>query len=348
MGMILLNPRYTNEEKIKFQTALGSIDRYSNHVWLATSGTSGFTKFVALSEKAILTSAAAVNQHLESNATDVWLNPLPEFHVGGLAIRARSKLSGASVVACHTWDPLQFNELLHGNKVTLTALVPTQLFDLVAKKLKPPATLRAVIIGGGALDDILYDHAKNLGWPILPSYGLTECCSQVATATSKSKQLQVLPHVTVKIEDGLICIKSEALLSAYAKIDDTVTITDPKIDEWFRTEDRGELQGKVLKVFGRSSDFIKIGGESVDLLQLDALLNKIKLNLEIVDDMILIATSDPRLGKVIHLLTTGKETDIIVKAFNDQVLPFARIRQVNHTDKIPRTALGKPIRDQNR
>jgi O-succinylbenzoic acid--CoA ligase len=344
---IMLNPRYSTNEKNRYQTVLRSVNGFPGHIWLATSGTSGFTKFVALSKKAILASAAGVNQHLESTASDIWLKPIPDFHVGGLGIRARGFLSGASVISFNSWDPHSFIEILRASKATLTALVPTQLFDLVRIKQKPQQNLRAVIIGGGSLDDTLYDQAKALGWPILPSYGLTECCSQVATAKRESKQLQVLPHVSVKIDQGLITIKSEALLSAYAKIGEQgVTITDPKVDGWFQTEDRGEIQGNILKVLGRNSDFIKISGESVDLNQLESLLNKIKLNLEIGEDMLLVPTSDPRLGKVIHLLTTGKDDKSeLVNAFNEQVLPFARIRQVQHTDKIPRTALGKPIRD---
>jgi O-succinylbenzoic acid--CoA ligase len=338
---ILLNPRYSQKEREEYQKSLPNIP---GHIWLATSGTSGFTKFVALSKKAILTSAAGVNRHLQSNSSDVWLNPLPEFHVGGLGIKARSFLSGASVVSCEAWEPVHFNEQLHAHKITLTALVPTQLFDLVMKKLQPPTSLRAVIIGGGALDETLYDHAKSLGWPILPSYGLTECSSQVATATTASKQLQLLPHIKVKIEEGFICIQSDALLTTYAKVDERgVTVEDPKVDGWFRTEDRGVLEGNVLKVLGRNSDFVKIGGESVDLLQLDALLNKIKMEMGIADDMVLMAANDTRLGKVIHLMTTEKN-DRLVKSFNEQVLPFARIRQVLVKDKIPRTSLGKPIR----
>ena len=40
--------------------------------------------------------------------------------------------------------------------------------------------------GGGALDPSLYKQARDLGWPLLPSYGLTECGSQVATASLSS------------------------------------------------------------------------------------------------------------------------------------------------------------------
>lgn len=339
---IVLNPRYAPVEKKRYYSLLQSLEGFSSHVWLATSGTSGMTKFVALSKKAILTSATGVNQHLKSDASDVWLNALPDFHVGGLGIQARSYLSGASFVDYKSWDPRGFCDLARSYKATLTALVPTQLFDLVLSKEKAPASLRAVIIGGGALDETLYEQARLLGWPVLPSYGLTECSSQVATAVD-SRKLQLLPHVSVKIQEGFICIKSDALLSAYALWnEDRLTVLDPKVEGWFQTEDRGELQGSILTVFGRGSDFIKIGGESVDMLQLEAMLNRIKLNLEVKEDMLLVAACDPRLGKVIHLQATGN-VENVVREFNGQVLPFARIREVHLKEKIARTELGKPV-----
>ena len=341
---ILLNPRYPEDDQKKFVSWLRAIDGFSSHVWLATSGTSGKIKFTALSKKALLTSAEAVNRHLASNASDVWLNALPDFHVGGLGIQTRSYLSGASVVDFKTWEPVQFTEVLRSNNVTLTSLVPAQLFDLVLSKKQCPPSLRAVIIGGGALDEALYLRARMLGWPVVPSYGLTECASQVATATLDSKELQLLSHVVVKIENGFICIKSEALLTAYAIVEnDGLNVFDPKKDGWLQTEDKGEVNGNILTVFGRASNFIKIGGESVDMLQLEGLLNKIKLNLNILDDMQLIAVPDERLGKVIHLLATGN-VESIVTHFNAEVLPFARIRKVTLCEKIPRTPLGKPIR----
>ena len=92
---ILLNPRMPPEEKRIAEEFLSAVP-YPGHVWLATSGTSK-QKWVALSKKALLASAQAVIIILECTSKDIWLNPLPLFHVGGLGIRARGYLSGAKV-----------------------------------------------------------------------------------------------------------------------------------------------------------------------------------------------------------------------------------------------------------
>jgi o-succinylbenzoate---CoA ligase len=165
---VLLNPRMPEEERRRLESLVVDLP---GHVWLATSGTTGALKLTALSKRALLASAAAVNRHLQSDDRDVWLCVLPTFHVGGLGIYARAFLSGARVVTSG-WED-----------VTLASLVPAQVTDLVRDRVEAPPSLRAVVVGGGALSEELYAAARALGWPLLPSYGMTECCSQVATAT---------------------------------------------------------------------------------------------------------------------------------------------------------------------
>jgi O-succinylbenzoic acid--CoA ligase len=131
--------------------------------------------------------------------------------------------------------------------------------------------------------------------------------------------------------DGRIAFRSEALLTGYATEE---SFEDPKIDGWFKTPDVGTLEGRGLRVAGRSEDFIKIGGESVDLSRLDRILG------QITPDAAVIAVPDDRLGHVIHLVV-ATASDQIVQAFNERVLPFERARGVHRTGSIPRTALGK-------
>src|SRR5947209_7140162 len=111
------------EERARLERAVPPLRR---HVFVATSGTTGDVKLVALSKDAILASAAAVNVRLGAGRDDVWCCVLPTFHVGGLGIHARAYLSGARVVTMR-WDPQAF--VRAGS--TLASLVPAQVHDLV-------------------------------------------------------------------------------------------------------------------------------------------------------------------------------------------------------------------------
>ncbi|HVE69806.1 MAG TPA: AMP-binding protein [Thermoanaerobaculia bacterium] len=319
---VLLNPRMPADERARLESFVTDLQ---GHLWLATSGTTGALKLTALSKQAMLASAAAVNRHLQSDASDVWLCVLPKFHVGGLGIYARAFISGARVVTTG-WEA-----------VTLASLVPAQVSDLVRAGTRAPASLRAVVIGGGALASSLYSEARALGWPLLPSYGMTECCSQVATATAQSPELLLLDHMEARVEeDGRLSLRSAALFTGYATAEGFI---DPRVDGWFTTEDVASIDGGVLRVEGRRGDFVKIGGESVDLSRLDRILA------ELGADAAAVAIPDERLGHVIALAIAGDDGSV-VDAFNTRVFPFERARRVIRVAEIPRTPLGKIIRNR--
>lgn len=362
-NVLLLNPRLPGEQTDLFvQAWKNSVEpRLNGHVGIATSGATGEKtgRLILLSKKALLINAEAVNQHLESSRQDIWMKTLPDFHVGGLSIYARASLSGARVVETQLsrWLPLAFWEELKSSRATLLSLVPTQIFDLVQLQLregwKAPSSLRGVIIGGSRLAPELYRQALDLGWPILPSYGLTECGSQVATARSpRDAKLVPLSHVQVRIEsDGRIALKSEALLTAQIIFSEgQIELQDPKKDGWLTTGDCGYLgvDGELI-IQGRSQDFVKIGGEGVVVSRLEELLEDLLVQKpELVKgaEIALAVVPDSRLGSVIALATTGVQESAqeLVNEFNHRVAPFERIRRIYTLSHIPRSSLGKLLR----
>lgn len=337
---LLLNPRMPASERIRLEGIVGQLPPLEAHVWIATSGTTGAIKLAALSKEALLASARGVNQHLGASPDDVWACVLPEFHVGGLGIHARAQLSRSRVLTME-WNPAVFAAQ---SVVTLSSLVPAQVRDLVQAGLRAPSSMRAIVVGGGAMAPGLYEQARQLGWPVLPSYGLTEACSQVATAIGESPELRVLPHIKVRIVSGRIAVKGPSLLTGYGQSGPAgrAEFVDPKVDGWFETEDRGSLHDGVLGVAGREGEFVKIGGESVDLRRLDAILDSVRGPV----DAAVAAIPDERLGSVIHLVAASDEVARIREEFDRQVLPFERARGVHRVERVPRTALGKLIRGE--
>lgn len=325
---VFLNPRLPERERAALASYVTPLRR---HVWLATSGTTGALKVTALSKEAMLSSAAAVNRRLESTASDVWCCVLPTFHVGGLAIHARAHLSGASVVTMR-WNAGAFAAR---NDLTLASLVPAQVSDLVSGEWRAPRALRAIVVGGGALPPSLYEAASSLGWPVLPSYGMTETCSQIATALPGSAALVMLDHAEASpAEDGRLRIRATSLLTGYGTADGFV---DPREDGWFLTNDIGEVQGRELRVSGRVGEFVKIGGESVVLARLDAVAERVSEGKAAV-----VAVPHERLGHVIWLaVERGLDRDAVASAYDSQVLPFERARRVVQVEQLPRTELGK-------
>lgn len=320
---LLLNPRMPEEERARLERLVPPLPA---HIFVATSGSSGTVKLVALSKVAILASAVAVNEYFSATSADVWASVLPAFHVGGLGIFARAQLARGRVLAM-PWDP----QLFVRTDSTIVSLVPAQLHDIVQAQVRPQASMRAALIGGGALDPQIREAARALGWPVFPSYGMTECCSTVAIDG------ELLPHLEGRAEeDGRLSFRGASMLTGYAT---EAGVHDPKVGGWFTTEDVGAVEGRALRVDGRRGEFLKIGGESVDLRRLDGVLDTIRGEI----DAALVVLPDERLGHVLHLAVAG-EGDAIAAQFNERVLPFERVRAVHQVAEIPRSPLGKLLR----
>jgi len=354
---LLINPTYPNSSKQQFNEILNHSHNWPAHIWLSTSG-STVEKWVGLSKQALLSSAEAVNIHLKSGAFDHWALALPEFHVGGIGIRARSFLSGAKVhdfKSYHStskWSAPLFYEFLLKTQSSLTALVPSQLFDLIQLNFRSPQSLRALIVGGGSLPKELLCKAKEMGWNVLPSYGSTECSSQVATATANpSADLKILEHMEACIIDGCLAFKSPALLTTYASFKTgKLTFEDPKREGWFVSRDLGEIKDGFLSIFGRIDDSIKIGGENVNVGRLESVLQSIKVRHKISQIITLLPVPNERLGQTLYLIIEGSRDKQIeqqvLSEFHTLVLPFERIHAVKWVEEMPKSALSKILRSK--
>jgi len=343
-SFLLLNPRLPAATRGRILSA--DFPDAPGRVWLATSGTGGILKMVALSRAALEAGALAVNAHLAAGPRDVWLNPLPLFHAGGLAIVVRAALSGARWAEAGVWNADTFLRRVAETGATLTSLVPAQVHDLARSGARAPAGLRAAVVGGGALEESLRVEMADRGWPLLPSYGLTEASSQVATACLGSADgtwLPLLPPWEARLgADGTLELRGAPLLDGWMVFpaDGAPFWEDPKRDGWLRTGDRAELRERRVRLLGRIDDLVKIRGELVDLAALERALQarvpagKVALQCE----------PDERNGATLTVVAGNAAAGREAAAVIDEVFPpYARPAQVV-CRTIETTALGKTVR----
>jgi long-chain acyl-CoA synthetase len=185
---------------------------------------------------------------------------------------------------------------------------------------------------------------------VLPSYGATECASQIATTAPEAAdedppRLRLLSHVEVRTgADGRLEVRSDALLTGYAT---ETGLVDPRRHGWWRTDDLGDVRGDALIVHGRADETVKVGGELANLAALDARLAGICALVAPETDAALLRVADPRLAWVIGLAVATDDSaiaDRIRDAYNAAVLPFERARVTRCVPTIPRTPLGKVAR----
>ena len=332
---------------------LGAQPAFQGRVFFKTSGSTGEAKYVCLSRAALRASARMVNAHLEATGADRWLGALPQHHVGGFGVAARASESGSAVsFLTSAWNPLEFCQAVTCIGATLTSLVPTQVFDLVAASSRAPSTLRAVLVGGGALESGLEREARAMGWPLLKTFGMTETASQIATQPLGSDQdspLVLLPGWEADTNpEGFLRVRGEALFSGYILGDGDSYHVDAARDEqgWFVTPDLVRLDGNSLVFVGRSGHRLKIKGELVNLAAL-------RLDLEAAA---LACGQDPLASTVIavphlrdeHTLVLVTESQLseeqrehLRQRYDSAVNGLVRLQKAIAVPQLPRTALGK-------
>ena len=232
-----------------------------------TSGSGGRPKGVLLTDDNVAAAVAGSRDRLGNGPADTWLCVLPLFHVGGLSILWRQAESGAPVVLVDRFDPVA--EALDG--VTFASLVPVSLRRLVATERRWEG-LRAVLVGGAAADDHLLAAARSAGIPAVPTYGMTETCSQIATP---SPGAPLDGSVGLPLSGAEIRVLSEG--APVVGVEGRIEVRGPMVspgyvggpersgDDWLTTSDLGVLgHDGHLSVTGRADAVIVTGGENVD------------------------------------------------------------------------------------
>jgi len=271
-------------------------------VVIATSGSTGEPKFVALSAAALRASARATEARLGGPGR--WLLALPAEHVAGVQVIVRALLAGASPVVMDLRtgfrpDAFAAATAALGPGRRYTSLVPTQLRRILDAE-GAVAALRsyaAVLVGGAALDPATRERALAAGVRVVTTYGMSE------TAGGCVYDGVPLDGVTVDLDpDGRIVLGGPTLASGYlpptaaadAAADgdagdgdagDATATADAgggDVDDAggdgngaaageragfvggrFRTGDLGRWRDGRLEVLGRADDVIVTGGEKV-------------------------------------------------------------------------------------
>ena len=324
------------------------------HVLFETSGSSGAPQWLALSKQALLVSAAAVNQHLAVSVDSCWGLALPPQHVGGFGVLARAFEAACRLqVFSRRWDAGAFRAWLAHHAVTHTSLVPTQVHDLVAAGLAAPPTLAAIVVGGGQLDPHTGQAARQLGWPVLASYGMTEAGSQIATqgldsldASYQPAPLPVLPIWQSRVSDaGQLSIAGPALFSGRLRHTGQSWLFVPRTDAWHLTADRVELANHHLTPRGRLDALVKVLGELVDPAAIECELLGLSNGALAAGTLAVAALPAPRAG---HRLVPVFEATVdpalaaaVLAAYQCQAPGFRRLQPPQVIAALPRSPLGK-------
>jgi o-succinylbenzoate---CoA ligase len=323
-AFVPLDPRLDGVPPAPFETPPGT------RTVIFTSGTTGTPKPVALTEANHEASAIASAWNLGVAPDDRWLCCLPLWHVGGLAILIRSAIYGTTAVLHDGFDAERVRDELERGGVTLVSLVATMLRRLIDAGLSEWPGLRAALVGGGPVPPDLVAWAQEHGFPLIPTYGMTETASQVVTGH------RPLIGVEVRIgDDDEILVRGPMVAPAAADA-----------DGWLHTGDRGCIcPDGSLYVQGRIDDVIVTGGENVAAAEVeDALLSH-----PAVHDAAVTGRPDPEWGEAIVafvVVSDGASDGELLAHCRERLPGFKVPKAIERRAELPRNAAGKLLRNE--
>jgi O-succinylbenzoic acid--CoA ligase len=326
---------------------------------LYTSGTSGRSKGACLSRANFLASAEASMERLGPVVAGRWLACMPLFHVGGLSILMRSVCFGGPVRLLPRFDAAEVSDALDAGDVDAVSLVPTMLSRLLAHRgARPvPQGLRTVLLGGAAAAPELVARALAAGYPVCPTYGLTEACSQVATAAPpragarQPQPMRPLRGTELRIvhdgrdaptgTPGEILLRGATVMRGY--LNDPQATARSLQGGWLQTGDIGCLDADGgLQVLDRRDDLIVSGGENVYPAEIEAVL----LEHPDVEEAGVAGLPDADLGaRVVAWIVAppgrAPDSEALQRHCRAHLAGFKQPREFRFVEALPRTAAGK-------
>ena len=341
------------------------VDPDDTVIIMYTSGTTGFPKGVMHNHNIIRNVTDQANR-MGMTSRDVILMYLPLFHAFGLYEGPlMAMLVGARTVLTTTFDPQESLDLIQRERVTVLHGFDTHFHDLMSHpscEATDRSSLRTGILAAGmASSEGVARRAQKLLFPTITAWGMTEvgvAASMSFLDTSEDARClgsgyplrgyefkivdpatgESLPHGTM----GEMCVRSYMLMQGYyKKPEETAGAVDPQ--GWLHTGDVGTMVvDGYVRFLGRHKELLKVGGENVDPVELEAYL----LGHPAVGKAQVVGVPDQRLSEVACACVVTKDgydptAGEIIDFCRGKLASFKLPRYVLFMDEYPMTSSGK-------
>ncbi len=330
-----------------------------------TSGTTGFPKGVMHSHRMIRNVTERAFR-LAITEQDVIMMYLPLFHLFAFSEGMLTSLvTGARQILTESFDAAESLELIARERATVLHGFDTHYKELAEAHARQPCDVSSVRTGifaaGMSSSAPIARRARALFGPLVSGYGMSEFGVGVTIGSLDSTEEQSCeasgspaPGYEIRVVDpetgrdqpagtpGEILVRGYTLMRGYY---DKPEATAAAIDTegWMHTGDMGVLRvDGHLRFMGRYKDMLKIGGENVDPMEVEAyLMSHPAINLAAV-----VSYPDARLSEVGvafvrcepgHRLTAA---DVLAYC-RGRIASFKIPRHVLFVEAFPMTSSGK-------
>jgi acyl-CoA synthetase (AMP-forming)/AMP-acid ligase II len=250
-------------------------------------------------------------------------------HWGGLNTLFYILGGAGTVITTDNRSPENICNLLEKWKIEVLPTSPSFLNLLLLSHSyadKDLSHLKLITYGSEPMPQSTLDKARN-AFPNVSfkqTYGLIEL--GVFKTKSKSKDslfIKIDPNDCLyRVVDGMLELKTKSAMLGYLNAPSPFTE-----DGWFKTFDSVEVDGEYIKILGRKSEIIIIGGEKVYPVEIEARI----LEFPNVEDVLVYKEAHPLMGNIIcakiKLLEQEDEKLFIIKIkkFCAEIFPTYKV-----------------------
>jgi carnitine-CoA ligase len=332
-----------------------------------TSGTTSAPKGVEVTQANYAFAGDVMAAAAGLSADDRQIVVLPMFHANAQYYSFASAISvGASVALVHAFSASGFLAQCVRHGATHASLFAAPMRMILARGGEPTREerdglrLRHCWYAQNVTADQYDALATRLGCRPRQLYGMTETIPAVLT----NRALDPVPHamglptlgceVEVHDPDGRPCAAGEVgevvvggipgltLFAGY--LDDPVTTSASYGGRWFRSGDRAHVDDDGRFYFdGRRSDVLKVAGENVSVVEVEAVLAEHPSVLEaaVVGEPDPVRDEVPIAFVVAVSATAGVDVAALEAHCAARLAPAKRPRRITVVDELPRTSVGK-------
>jgi len=241
-------------------------------------------------------------------------------HIGGINTLLHTLIHGGTVVTTDDRRPDAVCDAVDRHRVQLLPATPTFLRMLViaeAAKRYDLSSLEIITYGTEPMPaSTLAAVRETLPWVRLKqTYGLSEL-GILQTQSPDSDSLWLKLGFEHRIVDGVLWIRSQTAMLGYLNAPSPF-----ESDGWFNTQDLVEANGEYVRILGRKSELINVGGEKVHPTEIE----NVMLQIENVKDVTVRGKPNPMTGEVVTAkITLLREEDPTL--FRQRVRAFCRER----------------------
>ncbi|WP_298817368.1 long-chain fatty acid--CoA ligase [Chloroflexus sp.] len=267
------------------------IERGHPGLVLFSSGSTGKSK-AALHDFIPLLEKFQVPRHRRVTLTFLLLD-----HIGGINTLFYTLANGGTVVAVPSRDPDVVCRAIETHRAQTLPTSPTFLNLLLiseAYKRYDLSSLELITYGTEVMPESTLQriHALFPNVQLLQTYGLSE----LGILRSKSRDSSSLwvkiggEGFETKIVDGVLWIRARSAMLGY------LNAPSPFDEEgWMNTQDVVEVDGEYIRILGRRSEIINVGGQKVYPAEVESVL----LQMPNVKDVAVTGESNPITGQIV-------------------------------------------------